>query len=60
MLLQGEILVSTFAVNVHMAPGVDDGGLQEPRQSQANQDVEDVRADGIRHRHVSVTVTELE
>ncbi len=32
--------------------GIDDGGLDEPGQPQAKQDVEYVAADGIAHRHV--------
>ncbi len=32
--------------------GIDNGGLDEPGQAQAEQDVEYVAADGIAHRHV--------
>jgi hypothetical protein len=31
---------------------IDDGGLDEPGQAEAKQDVEYVAADGIAHRHV--------
>jgi hypothetical protein len=39
--------------------GIDDGGLDEPGQPQAEQDVEYVAADGIAHRHVPCEKMEI-
>ncbi len=39
----------------HLRSRVDYGRVQEPGDAQANQDVEHVRTDRVRHRHVAVT-----
>ena len=44
----------TFAVHDDVSSGRDHGGLDEPGQSEADEDVEHVAADGIRHGHVAV------
>lgn len=41
-------------INVDVAAGMYDGGLDEPRQAEAHQDVEDVGADRVRYSHVSI------
>ena len=46
----------TFMINVDMGPGVDDGSLDEPRQTEAHQDIKHVGSDSIGYRHVTVTV----
>lgn len=44
----------TFAVDVDVAARLDHGGLDEPRQSQADEDVEHVAAYSVGDSHVSV------
>ncbi len=46
---------STFASDSYVAARVDDCRFEEPGYSQAHQDVEDVTADGVGHRHVTMT-----
>lgn len=41
-------------MNDDVSSGRDHGGLDEPGQSEADEDVEHVAADGIRHGHVAV------
>lgn len=48
------MLYSTFAVDVDVAAGLDHGGLDKPRQTQADEDVEHVAAHSVGDSHVSV------
>jgi hypothetical protein len=43
---------SSFCNYLDGGAWIDDGGLDEPGQAEAKQDVEYVAADGIAHRHV--------
>ena len=45
-------------MNDDVSSGRDHGGLDEPGQSEADEDVEHVAADGIRHGHVAVASSE--
>lgn len=46
----------TFADDVDVGAGLDDGGLDEPRQAEAHQDIEHVGPHSVGHRHVAITV----
>lgn len=41
-------------INIDVAAGMYDGGLDEPRQAEAHQDVEHVGTDGVGDRHVAI------
>ena len=49
-----ETITPTFMHNDNVSPGVDDEGLQQPGHAQADQEVEDVAADGVADGHVAV------
>ncbi len=49
----------TFAVNDDVLSRRDHGGLDEPGQAEADQDVEDVAADGVGDGHVAVTYKKI-
>jgi hypothetical protein len=50
----------TFAVDDDVSAGRDHGGLDEPGQAEADEDVEDVAADRVGDRHVAVTCRSVE
>jgi hypothetical protein len=52
-------LEMTFAVNDDVLSRRDHGGLDEPGQAEADQDVEDVAADGVGDGHVAVTYKKI-
>ena len=46
----------TLAADLDVAAGFNDGRLEEPREAEADEDVEDVAPDRVGHRHVAVTL----
>ena len=50
----------TLAADLDVAAGFNDGRLEEPREAEADEDVEDVAPDRVGHRHVAVALPETQ
>ncbi len=48
-----DIYEHLISVHLHGGARINDGRLDEPGQAQAEQDVENIAADSVAHRHVA-------